>query len=352
MIFGGIIQLLMSRQSQVYIRRPPKMLQNSFPGKKPVSTRHSEYAMFQECVQEHYGRVLGFTKPSETRFGGNLIAALRLLRLKAPLLMCIRKPQFVKRNKHRNIVIALQKECVWDFVFAVCRAFHPIMQLIRLCDSKVPNMHLLKYFVMQADCMLMEYGPKIETTFAAIPKNIRDIMGDAEDYNVGFEELPSDQLKTPRAKLMSKGNDDDEDSSIDESSDEEEEMEELKSDGEYQLMVEEDDWGDDLILTDPEGVSVTGRFLAAWKISRSDLLHVIARVAHILSPSPIVQAYVKNHMVAADMNAAEQLIVKWLLPKTVVGEERDRLEAEMILDFNNEFSEYFGLVFFFDVFSV
>jgi len=61
---------------------------------------------------------------------------------------------------------------------------------------------------------------------------------------------------------------------------------------------------------------------------------------------------VKNNMVAADMNAAEQLIVKWLLPKTVVGEERDRLEAEMILDFNNEFSEYFGLVFFFDVFLV
>ena len=213
-------------------------------------------------------------------------------------------------------------------------------------------MHLLKYFVMQADRMLMEYGPKIETTFAAIPKNIRDIMGDAEDYNVGFEELPSDQLKTPRAKLMSKGDDDDEDSSIDESSDEEEEMEELKSDGEYKLMVEEDDWGDDLILTDPEGVSVTGRFLAAWKISRNDLLHVIARVAHILSPSPVVQAYVKNNMVAADMNAAEQLIVKWLLPKTVVGEARDRLEAEMILDFNNEFSEYFGLVFFFDVFLV
>ncbi len=84
--------------------------------------------------------------------------------------MCICKPKFVKKRKHQDVVLVLQKECVWNYVFAVCQAFHPIMQLIRLADSKRPNMHLLKYIVLQTDRMLMEYGPKIEMTYEASPR--------------------------------------------------------------------------------------------------------------------------------------------------------------------------------------
>ncbi len=73
------------------------------------STRHSEHAMFKECSIEYYGKVVGFTKPSETQFGGNLIAALRLLCLKKALLMCIRKPKFVKKRKHRDVVLVLRR---------------------------------------------------------------------------------------------------------------------------------------------------------------------------------------------------------------------------------------------------
>ncbi len=120
-------------------------------------------------------------------------------------------------------------------------------------------------------------------------------------------------------------------------------MEELESsDNEFQFEVEDvPEDGDDLVLSDPNGVTNTGRFLHAWKITCDDLL-----VAFFLSFSPAVQAYVKKYMVMADMNAANYLIVKWLLPKNVVGDERDRLEANMILDFNNEFIKYFGLVFY------
>jgi len=55
--------------------------------------------MFKECFIEHFGKLVGSTKPSETQFSGNLIAALRLLRLKVTLLMCIRKPEFIKKYK-------------------------------------------------------------------------------------------------------------------------------------------------------------------------------------------------------------------------------------------------------------
>ncbi len=229
------------------------------------------------------------------------------------------------------------------------------MQLIRLCDSKIPNMHLLKYYVMQADRMLKEYSPQVETTFAAIPRNIRDIMGDTSTYDVAFDISPSlPQAKTPCSKLKARANDDDcaDDLSLEESSDgneeeEEEEMELDGSDNEYNFGakdVPED--GDDITLYDPDGLTLTGRFMKLWQRSRENLLHVIACVAHILSPNPVVQAYTKENMVSADLNAAEFLIGKWLLPKNIVGNERDRMEAEMILDFHNEFSKYFCLKFF------
>ncbi len=71
------------------------------------SNRHSEHATFKECSIEHFGKVVGFTKPSKTQFGGNLIAALQLLLLKQALLMCIRKPKFVKKKKHGDAVLVL-----------------------------------------------------------------------------------------------------------------------------------------------------------------------------------------------------------------------------------------------------
>ena len=141
----------------------------------------------------------------------------------------------------------------------------------------------------------------------------------------------------------------DELSSEESSDDDEEEEEEIElegSDDEYDFGakdVPED--GDDITLYDPEGLTLTGRFMKLWQRSRENLLHVIARVAHILSPNPVVQAYTKENMVSADLNAAEFLIGKWLLSKNTVGDERDRMEAEMILDFNNEFSKYFCLLF-------
>ncbi len=125
-----------------------------------------------------------------------------------------------------------ERVCIWDFVFAVCSAFHPIMRFIHLCYSKVPNRHILKYFVLQAVCMLQEYDPKIETTYAALPKNIWDIIGDTSNCDVAFdkESPPPEALKIPQAKLKTNGKvDNNNDSSLMESSEEEEEVEGWRS---------------------------------------------------------------------------------------------------------------------------
>ncbi len=39
---------------------------------------------------------------------------------------------------------------------------------------------------MQADCMLMECGPKIELAYAVIPQNVKNIMGNTSKYTVDF----------------------------------------------------------------------------------------------------------------------------------------------------------------------
>ncbi len=93
---------------------------------------------------------------------GHLIAALRLLRLKPALLACVCTPEFIRAKKHHLVVGALTKEVVWDFIYSCCQAFYPIMHLVRLADSKIPNMHFLKYDVLQSDQMLEKYLPKVE----------------------------------------------------------------------------------------------------------------------------------------------------------------------------------------------
>ncbi len=54
-------------------------------------------------------------KQSESRMGGEIIAALRVLFLKSTLQKFIKKPQFLILKRHKLVVIVLQKKCVWDF---------------------------------------------------------------------------------------------------------------------------------------------------------------------------------------------------------------------------------------------
>ncbi len=86
--------------------------------------------MFKECSIDHFGKLAGLTKQSETQFGWNLIAALQNVSLEETLLMCICKSKFVMNKKHLDDALVLEKENKWGYVFAVCHAFHLIMQMI------------------------------------------------------------------------------------------------------------------------------------------------------------------------------------------------------------------------------
>ncbi len=66
-------------------------------------------------------------------------------------------------------------------------------------------MHLLKYFVLQADQMLLEYREQIESTYFNIPQDVKNIMGDISKYNVDFDSnISLCSEKIPHSKLLIK----------------------------------------------------------------------------------------------------------------------------------------------------
>ncbi len=299
--------------------------------------------MFRQCAKDHNkGVLVSFTRVAGTRMCGHLIAALRLLRLKPALLACVRTPEFLRAKKHRMVVVALTKEVVWDFIYSCCQAFYPIMRLVRLADSKIPNMHLLKYYVLQSDRMLEKYLPKVELSYASIPHHIRAIMGDTSAYQIEFDPPPPPK-KTPRMRLESKSMGTNDDITSDLSSNEEEEEEnydeEVESDTESDIN-DVSDPGDNIEVVDSVGHTLTGRIMLAWKASRADLLHDFACVAFLFSPNPTVQEYVVKNHVQADNDAAERLIAKWLIPESTLGTEQSQLMASLVTTLWKEWGKF------------
>ncbi len=72
------------------------------------------------------------------------------------------------------------------------------MRLVCLADSKLPCMHLLKYFMVQPDCMMKEHLPKIELAYSAIPPHMITIMGNALNYDFMYIKI------TPSKKVSLK----------------------------------------------------------------------------------------------------------------------------------------------------
>ncbi len=168
-------------------------------------------------------------------------------------------------------------------------------------------------------------------------------------YNVNFDDNSSPPFdKNPQSLVKKKSSVMDEEvqnlSSIESSvggEESDEELEDCNEDEAKDVPIED---SDDLVLSDPQGNTLTGRFMLNWNKRHKYLLHVIAQVAHILSPNPVVQEFVKNCEVAAGKNAAEHLIKKWIVPTNLVGNERDEKEASMIDLFHQEFGTIVSLI--------
>ena len=143
------------------------------------STCHSEHSMFKKVSKQHnQGQYLGFVKPSECQMAGEIIACLRLIRLKPTLQAVITLAEYLTLKRHRDLAMVLSKETVWDYLFAIACAFYPLMRIVHLADCCAPGMDKLKYYVLQADRVLKEQLPKIDIAYAALASNYKAVMTD------------------------------------------------------------------------------------------------------------------------------------------------------------------------------
>ncbi len=79
----------------------------------------------------------------------------------------------------------------------------------QLANSRLPFMHLLKYFVPQTDQMMEEHFTKIELAYTTIPFHILNVIDYDSFYDIGSVEivtpkkLPSKHVATQKGKSLS-----------------------------------------------------------------------------------------------------------------------------------------------------
>jgi len=90
---------------------------------------------------------------------GELIALLRMLRLKDALRATIRSSEYLQNHARlfRRENIFLESDEFWKYIFTLCRALYSPMRILRLADKKEAAMDKLYYFVHQTDATLPKY---------------------------------------------------------------------------------------------------------------------------------------------------------------------------------------------------
>ena len=79
--------------------------------------------------------------------------------------------------------------------------------------------------------------------------------------------------------------------------------------------------------------SLSKKLLAMWKRRRVKLIHDYSRVGWMIYSNENIRDQVKDDYNKHDMDAYENLVVKWLVPSHVVGLELIRTKFELVYYF-------------------
>ena len=260
---------------------------------------------------------LSFIKIAETRMGGKIIALLRLVRLRDPLVATIVSAEFRKINKWRSFCALVQQDDLWAYIFSVCRAFYPVMRVLRLADSKIPVMDKLYYYVRLADRMMLRYLPDVRVAFDKVVSP--DLLS-----TLSAEGLKVDNVRSDDEDSLGSV-EEEEDEGEEEEDEGEEEEDEVEIDDSISVSSEEE--GDD---EDSEGdelanyfTTLTTKVMALWEHRTAKLTHDLSRVGWMLSPHPEIVKDAKANHTEEDMAAVERLLFKLVLDQTLVDDEKE-----------------------------
>ena len=93
--------------------------------------------------------------------GGKAIQLLRVHWLKDALSEAVNCKVFLETKKIHFVGYIFRKEEFWEFLFAICQAFYPLLRLLHLCDTRIGGMDKVKYYVCQVDRLLVPGLDKI-----------------------------------------------------------------------------------------------------------------------------------------------------------------------------------------------
>ena len=111
------------------------------------SVRHKPTAMFKrQSKLMNGGMPLTFVKPCDVRMTGEIIALLRLLRLRHALVATSVLIGFRELNLCPQFCTILQVDELWTVIFTFCRAMYAVMRALWLADMKVPAMDKVRVY--------------------------------------------------------------------------------------------------------------------------------------------------------------------------------------------------------------
>ena len=120
---------------------------------------------------------------------GELIAMLRVLRLKSALEATVTSPEFRGLGVFLDNAWVVLTEEFWVLLllFLLCRAVYPQLRILRLVDQKVPAMDKLAYYIAQANRLTPKFLTEVEGHVSQLSNGIIEIIGSVDD--VASEEL-------------------------------------------------------------------------------------------------------------------------------------------------------------------
>ena len=122
---------------------------------------------------------------------GQLLAMLRVLRLKSALEATVTSSEFRELGVFLDIARVILTEDFWVLLFLLCRAVYPQLRILRLADQKVPAMDKLGYFIAQSNQLTPQFLQKAEEHLDKLSVGISQIIESTDD--VASEELDEEE---------------------------------------------------------------------------------------------------------------------------------------------------------------
>ena len=225
---------------------------------------------------------------------GELIALLRLVRLRPALVATVTSPEFIALRAFQGLSALLQCQDFWVYAFQLARAVYPLMRILRLADKKTAGMDKLYYFVLQADRVLPKYLKLAERTEDSwMTDEHKEVMD-------GTDDLASQHVDDVDEVEFEFSDDDEEEEPVNEAGEEvdADAEEEDSDDDDYPSGLDYEHYDSELSWP---GNNLTDTVMRMWMKRRGKLVHSYALVGYMLSPNPIIMRHNQDRGKTADM---------------------------------------------------